>query len=85
MVLALMKFQPQRMIDILLVKVKSLVAFGVLHILKIPKVYFAIEAEYFHEIGEVYVQTRICPFQGYDTIVKKCKPVQHLILFRNAQ
>jgi hypothetical protein len=38
MVLGLMKFQPWRMIDILLVKVDSLVAFGVL-LLEIPKVY----------------------------------------------
>lgn len=37
MVLGLMKLQPRRMIDILLVKVESLVAFGVLF-LEIPKV-----------------------------------------------
>ena len=72
MVLGLMKVQPRRMIDMFLVKVESLVAFGVF-LLQIPKVYFAIEAEYFHEIGEFYVQTRVCSFQWYDTVVKKCK------------
>jgi hypothetical protein len=63
MVLALKKFQHRQMIDILLVEVGSLVAFGVF-LLEIPKVYFAVEAEYFHEIGVVYVQTRTCLFNG---------------------
>lgn len=63
MVLGLKKVQPLRMIDMFPVRVESLVAFGVF-LLEIPKVYFAAEAEYFHEIGEVYVQTRACLFNG---------------------
>lgn len=71
MVLDLQQVQP-RMIDIFLVRVESLVASGVF-LLEIPKVYFAIEVEYVHEIGEVYVQIRVCLFQWYDTVVKKYK------------
>ena len=63
MVLGLKKVQPRQMIDMFPVMVESLVAFGVF-LLEIPKVYFAVEAEYFHEIGEVYVQTGACLFNG---------------------